>query len=117
MESARKDDSLKTRFDLIPSVALREVADVFTYGAKKYAPDNWRKGMNWSRLYAAAQRHLNTFWSGDSIDYESHLNHIAHACANLLMLLDYYECDEGTDDRPKYPEKGDIYTHHVEVTA
>ena len=38
-----KHDENKARWDLLPMGATSEIVDVLTYGAKKYAPDNWRK--------------------------------------------------------------------------
>ena len=84
---ATKADEEKIRMDLIPPRALRYVADVFTYGAKKYSAHNWEKGLDWSRLYAALQRHLTAFWAGEDWDVESHRHHLAHAACNCLMLL------------------------------
>lgn len=98
-KEAVKDDYDKARFDLIPPQALRSVADAFTYGAKKYGDHNWESGIAWSRLYAAAERHLNSFWSGQGIDDESNLPHLAHAAANILMLLHEWFASEQYDDR------------------
>ena len=37
-----KDDLEKLRYDLVPVFAEAEVVKVLSYGAKKYAPGNWR---------------------------------------------------------------------------
>ena len=87
--NGRKDDQGKLRYDLIPAWPLEQLAAVMTYGAKTYGDHNWRKGLKYSQLYAAAQRHLNAFWQGDDIDEDSGLPHLAHAAANMLMLLEY----------------------------
>lgn len=98
-DTAVKADEDKARFDLIPADALYRVAYVFTHGAKKYKPHNWEKGLEWSRIYAAAQRHLNSFWIGYDVDVESGLHALAHAAADVLMLLHYVLAERGTDDR------------------
>ena len=40
MNEAKKYDDEKTMYDLIPPAPLEELAQVYTKGAKKYAPDN-----------------------------------------------------------------------------
>lgn len=84
---------------LIPQKSLVELGNVMTHGAGKYGPHNWRAGMDWSRLLSAAMRHMAQWNEGESIDEESGLNHLAHAAANLLMLLEYEIKSLGKDDR------------------
>lgn len=84
---------------LIPQAALMEVAKVMTFGAKKYGPHNWRGGIEWLRLADANMRHMSKWVDGQSIDDESKLNHLAHAAANALMLLEYELKKLGKDDR------------------
>ncbi len=56
------------RFDLIPTGPLTELANHFGSGAKKYKDHQWRQGYEWSKSYAAIQRHLNAFWGGEDLD-------------------------------------------------
>jgi hypothetical protein len=63
---------------------------------------NWEAGMGWSRLYAAAERHLHAWWAGESNDSETGLSHLAHALACLHFLNHYEHLKVGKDDRPKY---------------
>ena len=97
----KKFDEGKIRVDLLPSESLFAVAEVLTFGASKYGEHNWRKGMAWSRLYAAAQRHMMKWNAGETHDEESGKNHLAHACVNLLMLLSYEKSCRELDDRFK----------------
>lgn len=97
----KKFDGGKVRMDLLPSESLFAVAEVLTFGADKYGEHNWRKGMAWSRLYAAAQRHMVKWNAGETHDDESGMNHLAHACVNLLMLLSYDKHHPNLDDRFK----------------
>lgn len=76
----------KPRLDLLPLDALRGVADVFEYGARKYAENNWRGGMLYSTMLASTLRHLLAFQVRENHDQESELHHIDHAITNLLML-------------------------------
>lgn len=85
-----KNDAGKTRFDLLPPRALWAVADVITFGATKYGPDNWR-GVERQRWFAAAMRHLWAWMLGEKRDPESGLPHLAHAACSILFLLDIDE--------------------------
>jgi hypothetical protein len=98
---ARKNDMGKTRIDLIPMGAVVEVAEVLTDGAKEYGDHNWRKGVAYSRLYSAVQRHLLAFWLGEDIDESGH-RALAHACTDIMMLM---ETDPEWDDRYLKPDK------------
>lgn len=89
------------RFDLIPPRALEEVAKVYGYGTRKYAPRNWEKGYAWSWSYAALQRHLMAFWRGEDTDVESGLPHLAHAAWHCLTLLTFCENYKEKDDRSR----------------
>lgn len=83
----KKLDAGKPGMDLLPYDALVEIAKVLDFGAKKYSPGNWSKGIQLSRLISAAERHIGEFKEGRDIDPESNLNHIAHAACNLLFIL------------------------------
>lgn len=98
---AVKHDEDKPRMDLLPMEALELVAKVLTFGAKKYGDHNWRKGMKWGRLHAAALRHLSAWARGMDLDDESGLPHLAHAACCLLFLLAYHHTHAGEDDRWK----------------
>ena len=96
---ARFNDG-KTRFDLIPLSALKDCADVFEYGAEKYAAWNWAKGMDWSVPYACMLRHLEAWYRGEDTDPESGLPHLGHVMCNLIMLSHYAKNYKDGDDRP-----------------
>lgn len=86
--NGRKDDKGKPRWSLIPLRAVASVVDVLEYGAKKYAPDNWRKvPQPRERYFNAAVRHLYAWRMGDPIDGETGLPALAHACCCILFLL------------------------------
>lgn len=95
----KKDDADKPRMDLLPPDALFAVAEVLTFGAKKYAPRNWEKGMNWGRLSGAALRHLFRWAAGEELDPETNLPHLAHFACCALMLLSLTLRNIGHDDR------------------
>lgn len=87
MSQGIKHDQGKPGMDLLPYDALVEIAKVLDYGAAKYSRGNWSKGIQYSRLIAACERHLGEFKEGRDVDPETTLNHVAHAACNLVFLL------------------------------
>lgn len=86
-----KLDDDKPRYDLLPSFALEEVANVLTFGANKYGADNWRDVESPNRRYiAAAMRHIEAYRKGDNIDLESGLCHLSHAITSLMFVQEFY---------------------------
>jgi hypothetical protein len=82
-----KYDSGKTRWDLVPWEQFREVAEVLTLGAVKYAPDNWKQVEHpRERYFSAAMRHLVAWQEGEAKDPETGKSHLAHAVCCLLFL-------------------------------
>jgi hypothetical protein len=81
--------------------ALMEVAKVAGFGEQKYSRLNYLKGYDWSLSYDACQRHLHAHWSGEELDPESGLPHLAHAAWHCLAQLAFLIHGLGTDDRFK----------------
>ena len=85
-----KFDTGKNEYGLIPAFSLDEIAKCLTYGAKKYAPDNWRVVDDSPRRYFdAAQRHMWAIARGEQIDPESGIHHCAHAIVSLMFLHEH----------------------------
>ena len=87
--AGRKDDGGKLPLELIPWDVVQEVAKVLQFGAKKYAPNNWRKGLVYSRVYAAILRHMLAWWHGETADADTGLSPLAHAACELFFLMHY----------------------------
>lgn len=104
-KTAMKFDGEKVRLDLLPITPLIGIGKVLTYGAKKYSERNWEKGLKWSRCYAAALRHLFAWWSGETNDPETGLNHLDHALCEIMFLREFTETHPELDDRPKQVEE------------
>jgi hypothetical protein len=104
-DKALKYDAEKTRHELLSDLAIDELARVLTFGAKKYAADNWRKGMEWRRLIGAARRHISEFSKGIDLDPETGLSHLAHAMCCLMFAEEYRQTGTGTDDRYRAPTR------------
>ena len=85
-----KYDGTKPRMDLLPPLALTEVAKVLSFGAKKYAPENWKKIPELQNRYtAAALRHIVHHMSEpNAVDVESGIDTLAHAICCLMFKLE-----------------------------
>lgn len=81
-----KDTFGKLRYDLVPPEWIEAMAEVMSYGAQKYDDNNWRSGVA-SNYEAALMRHFQAWRMGEDIDPESHLPHLAHALANIGILI------------------------------
>lgn len=87
------------RYGLLPVGPLRDVARLYGRGAQKYEDRNWERGYEWSKSYDALQRHANAFWSGEDIDPEMELPHLAAVVFHALALMEWAETHPEFDDR------------------
>jgi hypothetical protein len=90
MDGVKYDDN-KPRWSLIPAGVMSEYVGVLEYGARKYAPDNWKHVPDATvRYYDAAMRHMDAWWQGEETDAETGSSHLAHAmcCITFLMWLE-----------------------------
>lgn len=84
-----KYDQDKLMFDLLEPEFEEGIVAVLTYGARKYAPDNWQK-IERKRYIAAFGRHMNAWKKGERNDRETGYSHLYHA-ACCLMFLDWFD--------------------------
>lgn len=69
--------------------ALSRVADVLTFGAKKYKAHSWKQVENGQERYNDAKvRHQLAAGRGEVYDPESGIEHLAHEACNILFLLE-----------------------------
>jgi hypothetical protein len=110
---ARKsaESANKTRWDLVPSAAVAEIAEVLAFGAKKYSANNWCRGAAWHRYFRALIDHCFHWWRGQDRDPETGLSHLAHAGCCLLFLMEYQRNGWGTDDRFRGPDAEKFIKH------
>lgn len=73
------------RFDLIPPKAMFRLAAIMEHGARKYAPNNWKKIEIDSHVNHALQ-HLFAYIAGDRQD-----DHLGHALARAAMAVELEE--------------------------
>ena len=94
-----KHDAGKPRHDLIDAEAMTELAKVLTFGAQKYEEENWRKGISFKRLIAAAERHIAEIKKCEDSDEETGLQHAAHAMCCMMFLSWMQRHRKDMDDR------------------
>ena len=110
----RKDDTGKPRYDLLPALALDELAQLFANGANKYGDRNWEAGMGFGRMFAAMMRHAWKWWRGEEDDPENKVHHLTSVAWYALCLLEFIRTGRGKDDRSDmYRKKGDDDGKHL----
>ncbi len=98
-EGGTKHDTGKPPMSLLDRKWLEGTAKVLAFGANKYAANNWRKGISYSRLTDAALRHLHAYNDGEENDPESGISHLYHASCCLMFLANMSETRPDLDDR------------------
>lgn len=103
MSQAMRHNQGKPQYSLLDIKCLEDCARVLEFGAKKYARNNWKKGMNITSILDSMLRHIAALNSGELIDPESGLPHIGHIQCNAMFLgnpnnvqdvtLDITNCD------------------------
>ena len=105
MSAGLKYDSDKPRWNLLPLATVQEVVKVLTFGASKYGANNWQKLKDaQDRYFAALMRHLTQWQSGEHIDKESGLPHLAHAACDVMFLL-WFEIKGGKPKREEFKDR------------
>lgn len=104
-EGGVKHDTKKPDMSLIPSMAELEEAGVWTFGKQKYSAFNWHKGINFSRILGAIQRHAALLKAGIDFDHETNRHHAAAIRCGCAMLIQFTaEGRTELDDRIKLNE-------------
>lgn len=94
-----KYDAEKLPLHLIDTDAINGLAAVLDFGAKKYAPNNWRAGISYTRLIGAMLRHTFAILKGEDNDTESGLPHIDHVGCCWMFLSAHMKTMKHMDDR------------------
>lgn len=89
----------KLPLHLVPTQLTEQVAQVLAFGAKKYSPNNWKKGLSVVDTLGSLERHLLEFKKGIDTDPESGLSHLGHIGCNLSFLMWMLENKPELDDR------------------
>lgn len=93
-------------------VTFDQIAEVFAYGARKYARDNWR-AFAWDRsaqdeYFGAICRHLCADAADQALDPESGLSHRAHAATGALIWAWHLIYGSSNPARPPAGERPDV---------
>lgn len=93
-EKALRYNQGKPKWSLVHFKSLEPMVKVLMYGEKKYARDNWKKGLDRQEILDSMQRHLAALIDGQEIDSESQEHHIGHIMCNAL----FYTYHHGGED-------------------
>jgi hypothetical protein len=114
--SVRDTQVGKGRYDLIPPISLRRLAQHYENGARKYGDRNWEKGQPLSRYLNSALRHLQNILEGDTSE-----DHMAAGAWNLFAIIHTQEMihrgalPKELDDLPKPPMIYEIKNAEVSI--
>lgn len=90
----------------VPLEAIAAGATALEYGANKYAPRNWEKGLPWQQMIDSLKRHIDDFERGHDYDdgeNGSNLHQICMIMASAMMLGASVVRGIGEDDRLPKP--------------
>lgn len=97
--SAKRFNEGKLRWNLIDWRSVEETIMVLEFGAEKYEPDNWKKGLHREEILESIQRHLVALFKGEEIDPESGLPHTAHIQCNTMFYSYHKRHNSFTKER------------------
>jgi len=89
-EKALRFNKGKLQWGLVHWESLKPLVQVLMFGANKYAPHNWKKGLDRTELLESAQRHLIALFNGEEIDEESKLPHAGHVMCNMMFYIFHF---------------------------
>ena len=98
----RDSNAGKGRFDLIPAMPLKRLAQLYQRGAIKYGDHNWRRGINLPRYIDSAMRHINDFQEGKRDE-----DHLIAAAWNLFSYV-WTEAEIAAGRLPQSLEEGEV---------
>ena len=76
----------KVQWSLVDYKSIEPMVRVLEYGCKKYAKDNWKKGMPASQIIESMLRHTFKLLEGELVDLESGIEHVGHIQCNAMFL-------------------------------
>jgi len=73
----------KLKWSLVHYASITPLVLVLMFGAKKYAPHNWKNEMDLTEILESLQRHLTAIFDGELVDKESGQLHMGHVRCRL----------------------------------
>lgn len=95
-------EKLTGRYDLMPIEGVEAYCEVAEFGAIKYKPWNWMKGLPRMQIAASLIRHLWAYMRGEDNDPESGKPHTSHIVWNAVALA--YNHKHGIEDDRRPPD-------------
>ncbi len=80
----------KIRWSLVHWKSLVPMVKVLEFGALKYAPNNWKRGLIKKEILESIMRHLTALMDGEENCSESNLSHMGHIQCNA-MFYNYFD--------------------------
>lgn len=93
-EDGGMQSQVEGRFDLIPPIAMFELAKVMEHGAQKYAPRNWYKIPLESHINHLLM-HMNAYLAGNRDE-----DHLSHVLARAAMAVEIQKLKGDLDTTP-----------------
>lgn len=84
----------------------RGIAEVLTFGQRKYGRNNWMGGLSFEQTLDSLERHLLAWKEGEEFDVESGIHHLYHVGCNTMFLAHFvenYDLYANFDDRAYAP--------------
>lgn len=99
-DTAMRFNSGKSELSYLLSapVAMKGLTEAFEFGAKKYARDNWKKGLERNTIVDSLLRHLTAAQNGETHDPETGIDHLHHVHWNAMALAEQYSTPTETKD-------------------
>lgn len=96
-ENGAKESASPYRFDILPPLAIADVAEVMAVGAIKYGIDNWKSLPAESHLNHAMQ-HIFAYIAGDTQEGDV-IEHARHVATRILFWLNCLEETKQNESR------------------
>ncbi|MGK2861889.1 MAG: dATP/dGTP diphosphohydrolase domain-containing protein [Chitinophagaceae bacterium] len=87
----------KLKWGLVHWPSIEPLVSVLMFGAEKYAPDNWKKGLDRKEILESAMRHMVALFNGEEYDKESKLSHAGHVMCNMMFYIFFTK--KSSDDK------------------
>lgn len=91
----------KLKWSYVHFRSLEPMVKVLEFGARKYAPDNWKKGLKRDEVLESMQRHIAALMDGEEIDQESGESHIGHIQCNAMFYNYLFQNNKFTKEDEK----------------
>jgi len=99
-----KEKEVKLEYSLLPIYPQQEAVRAFMDGIKsgKYKAWDWSDNPDsYSKYFSKIRRHLDAWKDGEDKAEDSGVDHLGHAIADIMILMEWIHRGVGNDDRRK----------------